>query len=331
MIPKRTREALGLVVDVVMLVLIVTNLTLIIVDWGFATAFVQDQLRAFVPSVYQWYDKTIHQHFVFYDLLFVSVFVVEILIRWGLAIYRQRYHRWFFYPFVHWYDVLGCIPVSSLRSLRLLRLIAMVPKMQRIGLVDLRNTYLYATFAKYRDIVLEEVSDRVTIRIINGLQNEIRGSQQVTRRIREEVLAPQREVLIEALTHRLQEATAVAYGSQQEDFHQYLDGVIADAVKRNREINTIASLPGIGQPVANLLEQAISDIVFNVIDQMVADVASLENDRVIAEVTAISSDALLSPEYDERLNRLSRSIVLQSLDVIKDHVQIRTWKEDAPA
>ncbi|MFP4227263.1 MAG: hypothetical protein ACLFTE_00375 [Salinivenus sp.] len=331
MIPKRTREALGLVVDVAMLGLIIANLILIIVDWGFTTTFVQDQLQLYAPSVYRWYNQTIHQHFVFYDLLFVSVFVVEILVRWGLAIYRQRYHRWFFYPFVHWYDVLGCIPVGSLRSLRLLRVIAMVPKMQRIGLIDLRNTYLYATFAKYRDIIIEEISDRVTVRIINGLQNEIRGSEQVTQRIQEEVFAPQREALIEALTHRLQEATAVAYGSQQEDFHQYLDGVIAQAVNQNREINTIASLPGIGRPVANLLEQAISDIVFNVIDQMVADVASLDNDRVIAEVTAISSDALLSPKYDQRLNRLARSIVLQSLDVIKDHVQIRTWKEEAPA
>src|SRR6056297_2996636 len=136
MVSKRTREALGLVVDVTMLVLIVANLTLIIVDWGFATTFVQGQLQTFTPGVYRWYDQTIHQHFVFYDLLFVSVFVTEILVRWGLAIYRQRYHRWFFYPFVHWYDVLGCIPVGSLRSLRLLRLIAMVPKMQRIGLVD---------------------------------------------------------------------------------------------------------------------------------------------------------------------------------------------------
>jgi hypothetical protein len=329
MVSKRTREALGLVVDVVMLVLIVANLTLIIIDWGFATSFVQDQLRAYAPGVYQWYDQTIHQHFVFYDLLFVAVFAAEILIRWGLAIYRQRYHRWFFYPFVHWYDVLGCIPVGSFRSLRLLRLISMIPKMQRLGLVDLRDTYLYATFAKYRDIVLEEISDRVTVRIINGLQNEIRGSERVTKRIREEVLAPQREALIEALTHRLQEATAVAYGSQQQDFQDYLDGVIADAVNRNREINTIASLPGVGKPVANLLERAISDIVFNVIDRMVADVASLDNDRVIAEVTSISSDALLSPKYDERLNRLAQSVVLQSLDVIKDHVQIRTWKQDA--
>ena len=324
----RIRELGGLAVDIVMLVLIVANLFLILIDWGFESVLVQQQLQAWAPSLYRWYDQTIHQHFFFYDLAFVAVFVAEILVRWGLAIYRRRYHRWFFYPFVHWYDVLGCIPVSSLRSLRLLRVIAMVPKMQRIGLFDLRDTYLYRKFEKYRDIVLEEISDRVTVRIIEGLQTEIRGSQPVTERIAEEVIAPQREALIQALTHRLQEATAVAYGSHQADFHDYLDEVIADAVDNNREISTIASLPGVGRPVATLLERAISDIVFSVIDRMVADLASLDNDRAITEVAAISTDALLSPKYDERLNRLARSVVLQSLDVIKDHVQIREWKEE---
>jgi len=325
---RRSRELSSLIVDVVMVILIIANLTLILIDWGFESAFVQRQLRAYVPSVYRWYDQTIHQHFFFYDLAFVAVFVTEILIRWGLAIYRRRYHRWFFYPFVHWYDVLGCIPVSSLRSLRLLRVIAMIPKIQRIGLIDLRDTYPYRKFEKYRDIALEEISDRVTVRIIEGLQKEIRGSEKVTTRIAKEVIAPQRDALIQAITHRLQEATAVAYTSQQDDFQDYLDDVIADAVQQNQEIGTIASLPGVGRPVATLLERAISDIVFNVIDRMVADVASLDNDRAIAEITSISTDALLSPEYDQRLNRLARSVVLQSLDVIKDHVQIRRWRQE---
>jgi endonuclease III len=228
---------------------------------------------------------------------------------------------------VHWYDVLGCIPVGSLRSLRLLRLIAMIPKLQRTGLVDLRETYLYETFEKYRNIVLEEISDRVTVRIIEGLQNEIRSNQKVTTRISEEVIAPQREALIEAVTHRLQEATAVAYEDQQDDFQEYLNSVIEDAVTQNREIGTIASLPGVGRPMATLLESAIKDIVFNVVDQMVTDVCSLDNDQAITQVTSISVDAMMSPKYDRRLNQLARSMVLQSLDVIKDHVQIRQWKQ----
>jgi endonuclease III len=313
-----------------MLVLIVVNLTLIIVDWGFANPFVQAKLQSYLPALYTWYNQTIHQHFLLYDLVFVSIFLTEILVRWGVAIYQQRYRRWFFYPFAHWYDVLGCIPVGSLRSLRLLRIVAMVPKLQRTGLIDLRETALYQTFATYRDIVLEEISDRVTVRILDGLQTEMQTSHEVTARIAEEVIAPQREALIEAVTHRLQEATAVAYQAQQENFHAYLNSVIEDAVRENQEIGTLASLPGVGRPVANLLERAIRDIVFNVVDQMVRDVCSLDNNQALAQVTAASAEALMSPRYDHRLHRLSRSIVLQSLDVVKDHVQVRRWAEREP-
>jgi len=329
--PNRSRrELLGLLDDVVMLVLIVVNLTLIIVDWGFANPFVQAKLQSYLPALYTWYNQTIHQHFLLYDLVFVSIFLTEILVRWGVAIYQQRYRRWFFYPFAHWYDVLGCIPVGSLRSLRLLRIVAMVPKLQRTGLIDLRETALYQTFATYRDIVLEEISDRVTVRILDGLQTEMQTSHEVTARIAEEVIAPQREALIEAVTHRLQEATAVAYQAQQENFHAYLNSVIEDAVRENQEIGTLASLPGVGRPVANLLERAIRDIVFNVVDQMVRDVCSLDNNQALAQVTAASAEALMSPRYDHRLHRLSRSIVLQSLDVVKDHVQVRRWAEREP-
>ena len=147
-----------------------------------------------------------------------------------------------------------------------------------------------------------------------------------------EVVEPQREVLIDAITHRLQEATAKAYSSYQSDFRAYLEEVIAEAVDRNREINTISQIPGVGSTISQLLENAISDIVFNVVNRMMEDVASLDNDEVIAQITSISTDALLTPEYDRRLNRLSKSIVMQTLDVIKEHVQIQQWKiDEAPS
>lgn len=325
-----TRERLSLVVDVVMLVLIIANLTLIIVDWIFESTLVQAALRDAVPAVYHGYNDTIHQHFVLYDLAFVAVFVTEIGIRWGLAIYRQRYRRWFFYPFAHWYDVLGCIPVSSLRSLRLLRLIAMVPKMQRLGLVNLRKTWLYRTFIYYRDIVFEEITDRVAVRVIQGIQHEVRKGHPVTGEIVEEVLKPQRERLTETMTERLQNATAAAYRSYKPDFRTYLDGVIATAVDRNREIATIASIPGVGPTMANLLENAISDIVYRVIDQMMADVGARENNEVVAQIAAISTDALMTPD-DDRLARITQSVLLQSLDLIKEHIEIQQWKLEGSA
>jgi len=320
------KERFSLVVDAAMLALIISNLSLIVFDWAFESPIVQDFFQTWTPQFYQFYDGTIHSNFFFVDLMFVTVFIVEIIIRWGLAIYRQTYHRWFFYPFVHWYDVLGCIPVSSFRSLRLLRIVAMIPKMQRLGLVDLRRTGLYRTFSKYGGIVVEELSDRVAIRILDAVKEEIRGGHPVLDQITKEVIEPQRDVLISSVTHRLQEATAKAYGSYQDEFREYVEQVIAEAVDRNQEIRTIASIPGVGPTVATLLERAISDIVYNVINEMMADIASVENDKVIAQITSISTDALLTSEYDQRLNRLTQSILLQSIDLIKEHVEVQQWK-----
>jgi hypothetical protein len=329
---EKNRELLWVLVDVVMLVLIIANLALIIFDWMFEQPSFQSVLETWTPGFHAFYDRTVHAHFFFYDLAFVAVFLTEIAVRWGVAIYRQTYHRWFFYPFVHWYDVIGCIPVSSFRSLRILRIFAMIPKMQRLGIVDLTDTYAYETFRKYRDIAVEEITDRVAVRIIGSVQQEIRASGPVTNRIAEEVIEPQREALIASITRRLQEATTKAYGSYREDFQAYVDRVIADAVNKNREIGMIAQVPGVGGMISRLLEQAISDIVYNVIDQMMADIASRENDELIAQITEISTDAVLSGEYDRELNRILRDLILESLDLVKEEVKVQEWKlrEEGP-
>lgn len=326
MISQRNRERLSLLVDVVMLVLIIANLALIIFDWGYEATAIQSLMETYTPQINAFYYETIHQNFFLIDMVFVTIFAIEIIIRWGYSIYINRYHRWWFYPFIHWYDVLGCIPISSLRSLRILRVFAMIPKMQRLGIVDLKNTYLYTKFAKYRAILFEEITDNVTIRILDGLQTEIERGHPVTDEIVDKVIEPRRQLLADTVTHRLQQATASAYGSYREDFQAYVNGVIGKAVESNREISTISMIPGVGGTISNLLESAIADIVYRVIDQMMADVASLDNDEVIAQITTIATDALLTSEYDQRLNVTTQNIILESIDLIKEHVAVKQWK-----
>lgn len=59
-------------------------------------------------------------------MIFVSIFIAELLIRWMVTIHQKTYHKWFFYPVIHWFDVLGCIPVGSFRWLRLLRVFSIL-------------------------------------------------------------------------------------------------------------------------------------------------------------------------------------------------------------
>jgi len=87
----------------------------------------------------------------------------------------------------------------------------------------------------------------------------------------------------------------------------------------------------VGRPIRSLLQGAISDITFHVVDDVLHDVAALDNDDLIAEITERSSDALVRGKYDERLNAILQEIIVDSLELIKEHVQIQQWKLDEMA
>lgn len=322
----RSRTLAAVALDLVMLGLIVANLVLIVFDWMFMNASFQAFLQTYLPGFFAFYNDNIHAHFFYIDLAFVSVFLVEIGVRWGLAVWQRTYHRWFFYPFIHWYDVLGCIPISSFRFLRILRVFAVIPKMQRLGIIDLKQTYLYERYRFYRDALVEEVTDRVTVNILTGLQEGLHETNPVTRRIVREVIAPRREELAVAFAHRLQEAAAASYAPYRDDFRHYIEKRVRRAVDRNEEIGTLTRIPGVGRPVVALIERAISDITFHVIDDMFHDVAALENDRLIADVTEQATNTLVRPKYDERLNELLQHIALDAIELVKEQVRIQQWK-----
>ena len=58
-----------------------------------------------------------------YDLAFVVIFLTEFCVRWVAAVVRKTYMRWYFFPFIHWYDLIGCIPLGGARIFRFLRII----------------------------------------------------------------------------------------------------------------------------------------------------------------------------------------------------------------
>lgn len=327
---ERWYEKWAVVWDVVMLVLIIANLGFILFDWLFINPWVQSFFQQTVPDFFVFYRDRVHEHFFWYDLAFITIFVLDVLVGWIVAIVRQRYHRWFYYPFVHWYDVLGCIPIGSLRVLRILRVFTMMRKMQALDFVDLRQTYPYEVFQHYVDIVTEEISDRVVVKMLSGVQAEVRGGSHVTGRILREVVEPKRQALVATLSERLQRATAETYALYQEDVRRYVRRLVADALEENRELRTIQQMPMIGKTVSTLLERAISDIVFNVINDLVDDIAADENNPVIAHVTDISSEALLALE-GEQFNKVTAEMIDEALEIVKEQVRVRQWKKQQTA
>lgn len=320
------RETHLLILDMVMLVLLLLNLGLIIFDWIFLSITVQKVLSAYLPNFFAVYRDRIHADFAMIDLGFVAIFLIEFFLRWGIAIRRRTYYKWFFYPFIHWYDLIGCIPVGSLRFLRLLRIIGIIIRLQRLQIIDITRTYLYGQFNKYVNVVVEEISDRVVVNVIKDVQAEIRDGSPVTDRIIQEVVLPQKESIVLWLSHRLQHIASNAHAAYKEDFREYLHLRVKNAVENNPEIATIGMIPVVGKVISGNLEKAISDITFNTISGLIEDLGSSKNQAIVEEVADITIDALMMEEADQRIDKIVNEALVQALELVKEQVQIQQWK-----
>ena len=320
------REIKIVIVDLLMMAILTINLLLIVFDFIFSSVYVQQFFQTYLPAFHDWYDINIHKNFFTIDLYFVAIYVVELTIRWIIAIRRQTYHRWFFYPFARWYDVLGCIPIGSFRALRILRVISIVVRLQRLEIVDITRTYIYKKLSKYADILVEEITDRVVVNIIDGMQEEVRSGGQVTDNIVERVVRPQKEALVEWLSHRVQKVSEHNYAGYRDEIRDYVNTRIKKAVDENQEIQTIHQIPVVGTALSGKLEHAISDIVFNVINGSMADLASSKNKVLVDELTDIVFEAVLLQEEDSKLNDIVVHTIVESLEIVKDQVKVKQWK-----
>lgn len=323
---KSLRERLFLLWDLAIIGLVSINLGLIVFDALFAVGPVAAGLDALWPAAHDWYQSTIHRNFMSIDLGFVAVFVADVLAGWGLAIAQRRYYRWFFYPFARWYDVLGCIPVAGFRFLRVLRVISIVMRLQRLGVIDIRNWAVYRSAMVYYDIVVEEISDRVVIKVLSGTQTELRsGGHEFTRRVVSEVIAPRRDRLVRSASDQIENAISSAYRANREQLQAYVARAVSRGVDQNPALKNLERVPMLGRFVSEALDHAITDAVNNVLDEAVAGLSSDEFDALVENITDSVIARLLTEDVADASE--IRDAVVEVLDLVKAQVAVQRWRE----
>jgi hypothetical protein len=106
-----------------------------------------------------YYGTHIHPDFLFYDLFFIGIFAAVFIFEWIVSrSATQAYPRWYFFPFMRWYDVISLIPVGSLRLLRLLRLASLLIRLHKRGVIDLTDSRVYRFFEFYFNVFVDEVT-----------------------------------------------------------------------------------------------------------------------------------------------------------------------------
>lgn len=325
---KQQRDELWLfAIDIVMVILAVVYLVWTLLDLLVRTKVFAGIVANHTNETIQYgYNSYTSLDSIFYDTVFVSIFLAELLLRWAIAIKRKTYHKWFFYPFVHWYDTLGCIPIASFKFFRIIRVFSIAYRLHKLKIVDFSETYIYKKGTKYLNILVEEVSDRVVVNVIGGVQQEVDRGNPVVDRILEEVIVPRKMELINFISQRIQKATTSAHISYQADIKEYVDSLIKKAVDENREISRIEMIPIVGGNISGMLESAISDIVFKVINQALRDLGSDKNKELLGEIADLAFETVLLEETDLTLNQIAKDIANESLEIVKEQVKVKQWK-----
>ncbi|WP_458526544.1 ion transporter [Onishia taeanensis] len=316
-------ERAHLVWDLLIIVLVIANLTLLLFDSLFLLPPLNAAFESVAPGLYAAYDRHIHAHFLSIDLAFVAIFLFDVLLGWAVAIAERHYHRWFFYPFVHWYDVLGCIPLGGFRLLRILRVISLLHRLQRMGLIDVRRWYVYTVVAKYFDILLEELTDRIAIRMLDNVQHELRAGDGLSAPLMERVVQPRKQALIKEISQRLETMAGDAYAHNRDDTLRYVRVLVGRTLSESPELKRLGRLP-LGSQLARGLEASLSDLACHLVDEALEGLRSAEFSALVAHLAESGFDAWLrtDPETEE----ITEQVLVDMLELIKERIAVKGWQ-----
>lgn len=319
---RNSHETPWLVLDLVMLGVLFINLALLIFDSLYATDFIYGQLDAHFPALIDTYDP-VHNNFILVDLVFIGIFFTEFCFRWIVAVVRKEHLRWYFFPFLHWYDIVGLIPTGPTRLFRFLRILSILHRLHKYKIINLNETAIFRFFAFYADVFVEELSDRIVVKVLSDAQKDISAGSPLLDDINEQVLAPRRPVITQwlagVINHLGQSLNSDEHG---EVIREHVRKSVGKAVRENAQVSTLNYLPVIGKTIENTLEASVTDIVTKSLVNLLND---LDSDRIDHFISVGLHD--YTPSADA-LDKEVLNVVNECIELVKAHVSQQRWKSE---
>ncbi|UYO75519.1 ion transporter [Halomonas qinghailakensis] len=310
--------------DFFILAAVIINLSLLLFDSLFLIGPINDAIASLTPSFHAFYDSVVHSRFITIDLFFVAIFIADVLLGWAVAIAERRYHRWFFYPFVHWYDVLGCIPLSGFRLLRVLRVVSLLNRLHRLRLIDVTSWDSYRFFAKYYDILLEELSDRIALRLLGNVQEQIVASDSLTERVIDRVILPRKAQLIHEIAQRLETTVGQAYQQNRTTIMAAIDDLVSRTLRESPEIQKLHRLP-MGNTASNAMQASLSGVAQRLVDELAQGIHSAEFRQLVERTAETGFNSWLT--VDETSAHVTEQVLYDILEMLKEQVRHQGWKD----
>lgn len=317
---RQSNETPWLILDLVMLALLLVNLTWLIFDALYATASMQKLLAEHAPGVFNAY-MPIHKNFLLIDLVFIAIFFAEFCFRWVVSVTKKEHPRWYFFPFLHWYDIVGLIPLPATRLFRFLRIFSILHRLQKQNIISLKHTRLYRFFSFYYNVFMEELSDRIVIKVLGDMQKDLRRGAPLVDEISQQVLTPRQPVISRWLAGAMQHmGETLSQQDQNSVIRQHVQQSVAKAVKNNPQMANLQFLPVVGKSIESTLEQTITDIVTSSMVHLLADINESRINQFID--TNIKGYTSTLDDMDKELMQ----VIDECFELIKRHVATQRWK-----
>jgi hypothetical protein len=318
---KSSHEGPWIIIDLLMLALLIINLIWLLFDGLFATQAFKSILASMSTDLVTGYAP-IHENFVLYDLAFVAIFLTEFCVRWAASVVRKTYIRWYFFPFIHWYDLIGCIPLSGARIFRFLRIFSIFYRLQKYQIIDLRNTAVYRFIIFYYDVLVEELSDRIVVKVLSDAQKDIAAGSPLIEDISQQVLASRLSILTQWLSSVMVHiGESIEHNDHGESVRSHVQKSVGKAVRGNSQVSTLKLVPILGSTIEKTLEQSVTDIVTQSIINLMKDITPEKIDDFVEHgIGRFSSE-------DHMLDQEVLLIVNECLELVKHHVSQQRWKD----
>ncbi|TCB69996.1 preprotein translocase subunit SecA [Acinetobacter sp. ANC 4216] len=312
--------------DIFMMVLIIINLfclsanAILMSDFG---GWLFDFIH--LPELLQFYRNSLRPWVIITESWFTSFLVIELLVRWAIAIIAQHHKRWFFFPFIHWYEILSIIP--QLRFLRLLRAGAIAYNLYQHGYKVIPDSW-YRRAKFYYHMLLEELTSRIVLTVLDGIKRELSTST-THKKLIEDLVAHHRDMFATALADILQESLGKELQAQKIMIAENVGDIVNRAIEDTPELTQLLRLiPIVGGRIEQQIQSIGQRLGENITLGLIEPFAyGHKNEKNLAYLEISNKISQIQFENNTHVEKLVESAVFESLEAIRKQVKVKQWQQ----
>jgi hypothetical protein len=255
------------------------------------------------------------------DLPFLLFFWLEFGTRWYLAMDRKLYRRWYFFPVLNWYDLIGLIPYTQFRVFRLFRVVSIYLRLHRSDLSKVGEDTISRGVKRISGILVEEISDAVAVRILTEVQTEIRDG--TARKVLDEIVSTKRDQIETMVVAQIRDL--VSNDATQERVRS----VVRLNLEAAAESSTALRAVPLPKSLVHVLVRTTGQIVLETFLKSInTTLESDEGQNATKDLVRGMMDQMLEGPLRNELDALSREISLDVIEQVKHAVAEKKWAKE---